>query len=318
MHYLKLVRWTNLVILALLMAIVRLYIFEKGLQNSGVLFTLQFPESSFWILTLSVVLIAAGGNIVNDIYDQDIDKINKPEKRIIGVHIKENQAWIVYGILTLSGIVMGYYLALKQGDTSFALFHWVSALLLWIYASQMKKSPLIGNIIIALLAAAVPVLQLTFEYHSMHNEYAFILDMEGLANPLTFMMEWCFYLAVFAFLTTLIRELVKDVEDMEGDKRLGARTLPVIIGIDSVKRIASTLSIITIALLYFSLFYLSIFSQNKIIFLIYQSITIALLIGYAIMSLNKASAKNDFAKISTLWKLIMLAGFGTCVLYGLL
>ncbi|MCX6181719.1 MAG: geranylgeranylglycerol-phosphate geranylgeranyltransferase [Bacteroidetes bacterium] len=318
MNYLKLIRWTNLVIIALLMAIVRLFIFEKGLQNSGLLFNLQFPESSFWILVASVVLIAAGGNVVNDIYDQEIDSINKPDKKIVGKHISETMAWVLFFLFSLSGVGMGYYLALEANDTSFTLFHLFTPLLLWIYAAQLKKSPVIGNLAIAVLAACVPLVQLTFEYGSMLFTYHDILDIDVYGNPLLFMPEWGLYLAVFAFLSTLIRELIKDIEDVEGDKKYGARTLPVIIGIVDVKKVVVILSMFFIALLYLALFQLSIFSKNTIVYFAYQSLSIALLVGSAMLKLVKANDKKDFEMLSKLWKLIMLAGFGTCVIYGFL
>ena len=318
MNYLKLIRWSNLVMIALLMALVRLFIFEKGLQNSGLLFTLQFPESSFWILVASVVLIAAGGNVVNDIYDQEIDSINKPNKRIVGKHISETLAWVLFFLLSLSGIALGYYLSIHASDPAFILFHLFTPLLLWIYAAQLKKSPLLGNIAIALLAACVPLVQLTFEYGAMLFTYSEVLNIEIYGNPLLFMLEWSFYLAAFAFLSTLIRELIKDMEDVEGDKRYGARTLAVVLGMTEVKKFTVILSMIFIGALYASLFFLSIFSKNTMVYFAYQSLSIALLVGSCMLKLLKANDKNDFSLLSNLWKLIMLAGFGTCVIYGFL
>ncbi len=318
MNFLKLIRWSNLLIIALLMVIVRLFIFEKGLQNSGLLFNLQFPQSSFWILVASVVLIAAGGNVVNDIYDQEIDNVNKPDKKIVGKSISETKAWILFFVLTLSGIALGYYLALEAKNTSFTLFHIFTPLLLWIYAAQLKKSPLLGNLAIAVLAACVPLVQLTFEYGAMLGAYSEVLNINVYGNPILFMPEWCFYLAVFAFLSTLIREIIKDMEDIEGDQKFGARTLPVVFGMTNAKKIVVVLSMIFIAVLYAALFFLSIFSQNTIVYFAYQSLSIALLVGSSMLKVVKTKDKKDFTALSNLWKLIMLAGFGTCIIYGFL
>ena len=319
MKYIKLLRPLNLLMIALLMGLVRIFVFEKGLQYYGPsLFALQFSTVHFWKLVASVVLIAAGGNVINDIYDQEIDSVNKPDKKIVGTFISETKAWVLYFILSLGGIALGYHLALEVNNTAFTLFHLFSPLLLWVYAAQLKKSALVGNIVIALLAASVPLLQLTYEYGSMLPVYWDVIKMNESGNPLTFMIEWCFYLAAFAFLSTLIREIIKDLEDIEGDKRYGARTLPIVIGGVATKKTIIILSMLFIAALYASLFVLSIFERPLLLVIIYQSLSVVLIIGFGIVKLLKAQDKKDFSYLSNLWKIVMLVGFGSCVIYGLL
>jgi len=218
----KLIRWSNLLIIALLMFIIRHFIFQAGLPG---LFSLQLDVFNFSLLVLSVVLIAAGGNIINDIYDQETDEINKPHKKIIGTHISETMGWVLYLLCTVFGIGIGYYLAhYFLQDNSFLLFHLISPALLWVYASNLKKTALIGNIVVALLAAFVPLAVLTFEYGAMLLTYWDVIQMNVLGNPFQYMFDWTFYLALFAFITTLIRELIKDIDDVAGDEQTQMKT----------------------------------------------------------------------------------------------
>ncbi len=308
----KLIRWSNLLIIALLMFIIRHFIFQAGLPG---LFSLQLDVFNFSLLVLSVVLIAAGGNIINDIYDQETDEINKPHKKIIGTHISETMGWVFYLLCTVLGIGIGYYLAhyfLK--DNSFLLFHLISPALLWVYASNLKKTALIGNIVVALLAAFVPLAVLTFEYGAMLLTYWDIIQMNVLGNPFQYMFDWTFYLALFAFITTLIRELIKDIEDVEGDEQTQMKTLAVKIGREKTTNAAVILSALTAVLLLVSALKFSLFEHNRIAILVYQIIVLIGLIVLSITKLRKAENKQQFHSISTLWKIIMLLGFGTCII----
>jgi len=315
-HFFNLVRWTNLVIIALLMIIIRHFIFEGGLPSS--MFTLQLSLFQFSILVLSVVLIAAGGNIVNDIYDQETDEINKPNKKIIGNHFSEMTAWIMFVSLTGLGLALGYYLTnfiLLEND--FLSLHLISVVLLFVYSSKLKKTPLIGNISIALLAAFIPLTLLAFEYPLLTYAYPTVIEFNlqyGLPNPFQYMFDWCFYLAFFAFITTLIRELIKDMEDIEGDQQTKAKTLAVKVGIEKTKKAAIVLSIVTIVLVLVTAFKFSIFERNRMFVVGYQLLTVVGIIVYSITKLQKAQNKEDFHLISNLWKVIMLAGFGTCII----
>ena len=311
-NFFKLIRWSNLLIIALLMFIIRHFIFQAGLPG---LFSLQLDVFNFSLLVLSVVLIAAGGNIINDIYDQETDEINKPHKKIIGTHISETMGWVFYLLCTVLGIGIGYYLAhyfLK--DNSFLLFHLISPALLWVYASNLKKTALIGNIVVALLAAFVPLAVLTFEYGAMLLTYWDVIQMNVLGNPFQYMFDWSFYLALFAFITTLIRELIKDIEDVEGDEQTQMKTLAVKIGREKTTNAAVILSALTAVLLLVSALKFSLFEHNRIAILVYQIIVLIGLIVLSITKLRKAENKQQFHSISTLWKIIMLLGFGTCII----
>ena len=311
-NFFKLIRWSNLLIIALLMFIIRHFIFQAGLPR---LFSLQLDVFNFSLLVLSVVLIAAGGNIINDIYDQETDEINKPHKKIIGTHISETMGWVLYLLCTILGISIGYYLAhYFLQDNSFLLFHLISPALLWVYASNLKKTALIGNIVVSLLAAFVPLIVLTFEYGAMLLTYWDIIQMNVLGNPFQYMFDWSFYLAMFAFITTLIRELIKDIEDVEGDEQTQMKTLAVQIGIEKTKNAALILSALTAILLLVSALKFSLFEHNRMAILVYQIVVLIGLIVFSITKLRKAQNKEEFHSVSSLWKIIMLMGFVTCII----
>ncbi len=314
-HFFKLIRWSNLLIIALLMFIIRHFIFQAGLPG---LFSLQLDVLNFTLLVLSVVLIAAGGNIINDIYDQETDEINKPHKKIIGTHISEMTAWILYLTFTSVGLAIAYYLTnFILQENAFLSLHLISLGLLFVYSSKLKKTPLLGNIAIALLAAFIPLTVLTFEYplltYAYSNEIAYNLS-KRVANPFQYMFDWSFYLALFAFITTLIRELIKDIEDIKGDEQTQMKTLAVQIGIEKTKNAAVFLSALTAILLLVSALKFSLFEHNRIAILVYQIVVLIGLIVFSITKLRKAQNKEEFHSVSSLWKIIMLLGFVTCII----
>ena len=319
MHFLNLIRWTNLAIIALLMMIMHHFIFVAGLPT---MFPIQLDYLNLFLLILSVVLIAAGGNVINDIYDQETDEINKPHKKIIGTHFSENVGWVLYISLSLIGIGIGYYLShYFLYDNSFLLFHLISPALLWVYASNLKKTALVGNIVVALLAAFVPLTMLTFEYGAMWQNFSNIIEEVtalGIGNPFQYMFDWSFYLAVFAFSTTLIRELIKDIEDIEGDEQTQVKTLAVKLGIEKTKNAALALSIVTVILVLASAFKFSLFDNKRLEVIIYQSLTVVSLMVFSILRLKKAQNKHDFHFVGNIWKIIMIFGFCTCMILTIL
>ena len=167
---------------------------------------------------------------------------------------------------------------------------------------------------VALLAAFVPLAVLTFEYGAMLLTYWDVIQMNVLGNPFQYMFDWTFYLALFAFITTLIRELIKDIEDVEGDEQTQMKTLAVKMGIEKTTNAAVILSALTAVLLLVSALKFSLFEHNRIAILVYQIIVLIGLIVLSITKLRKAENKQQFHSISTLWKIIMLLGFGTCII----
>ncbi|GAL80200.1 hypothetical protein JCM19274_3770 [Algibacter lectus] len=176
------------------------------------------------LLIFATICIAAAGNIINDIYDIETDFVNKPHKLIVGNSISEKTAYNLFIVLNFIGVGVGFYLSHAVGKSAFfSLFVIISALL-YVYATYLKRTLLIGNIVISILVALSVLIVGIFELLPA-------LTLENRDIQLTF-FKIIFDYAVFAFLLNLIREIAKDVEDIDGDYKAGMNTLPIAIGRD--------------------------------------------------------------------------------------
>ncbi|MFZ9878411.1 MAG: UbiA family prenyltransferase, partial [Chitinophagaceae bacterium] len=155
---------------------------------------------------------------------------------------------------------------------------------------------------------------LNFEYGAMLITYWDIIQMNVLGNPFQYMFDWSFYLALFAFTTTLVRELIKDIEDIEGDEQTQIKTLAVKLGVEKTKTAALILSVSIAILVIFSALKFSLFADHRIAVVVYQTLTVVSLIIFSVVKLRKAESKDDFHFVGNIWKLIMIFGFCTCVI----
>lgn len=240
--FLKLIRYQNLLSIVFILFSAKYLVFHSYLAyfDQYQLFKLNslFSVIDFSILSLSIICIAAGGYIINDLKDVEADKINKPEKKIIHYR-NEKKIFNLYLTFTISGIILAFYLANKLDMYQLAFPHLLSATLLYLYSQSYKKVLILGNILISFLAALVPFTYFLFEAYSLIS-----LNPEGLAKiiaydnqlsiwnfgPLSFLKTWCLFLALFAFIFTLSREIVKDIEDKQGDIKIKRNTIPIMYG----------------------------------------------------------------------------------------
>ncbi len=228
------------------------------------------------VLAISTAIIAAAGYIINDYYDIKIDLINKPERVVIGKGITRRYALFFHTMLSLLGVALGLWLGLR-----IAAIHFVSAFLLWWYSNNLKRQPFIGNLIVALLTGASVLLVnvLYYEHYTLVGIYA-----------------------LFAFFMTLVREIVKDMEDLKGDNTFGCRTLPIVFGLRKTKWV------IYILLMVFALLVLFLnYSYTRLpeyYFLIFLFVPL----GFFLMRLIAADTKKDFYWLSQWCKIIMLLG----------
>lgn len=202
-----LVRWPNLLIMLLSLALVRVGLLLPGHPVGAVLLAPRFG-----LLVLSALLVAAAGYIINDYYDVKIDAINRPSRLVVGRVLRRRTAMLAHLVLSGSGVVLAAYLSPLLGGVTLG-----AAALLWGYSARFKRIALVGNVSIATLTAALvllPELQ---------------LQTGNLA-------VWRYALA--AFLLTVVREIVKDVQDMRGDAHHGCRTLPLVLGVARTKWVA--------------------------------------------------------------------------------
>ena len=293
MNFLKLIRYKNLLMLALMQLIFR-YGFLK-LQNIG----LALTDWQYGLLVLSTVLIAAAGYIINDIFDQRTDLENKPDKVVVGKSISENKAYNMYALLNISGVAIGFYLSNVILRPNFAAIFVLVAATLYIYATSLKQMLLIGNIIVALLLSVSVLIIGVFDVFPA-TDYA---NQEVMANMFSILVDY----AIFAFMINLLREIIKDLEDFNGDKQQEMKTLAIVLGIQKTTKLVFILSFVPIiALLYYVNNYLV--SNNLIISTIYSLLFILGPLLYFSIKIWTATSKTDFTILSKVLKWILFFG----------
>lgn len=308
--FLNLIRWKNLVIVILTMVLIRYAVLEPLINRVGVVLvngtgaevpmTLQFPWYNFALLVLATVLITAGGYVINDYFDIKTDLINKGSV-IVGTKVPRRKAMMWHNVLNLVGVAAGYYISYKAG------YFWLGSLflivsgLLYFYSASYKRQFLIGNIIVALLTAMVPMLVVFYEWPALYKYYT----VNAVKLPdFNFIIYWTGGFALFAFLTNLTREIIKDIEDFEGDAAYGRNTVPVVLGMMTSRIVSICLIIITIVLLYIA-WHLFI---SDTITLVYLSVAVVLPMLFVIVNLFRNGEKKNLHLSSTIMKVVMLSG----------
>lgn len=300
-NILNLIRWKNLLMIAFIQLLVKYALF-----NSLAVDTYLSPIN-FTLLILSTLCIAAGGYIINDIYDVETDTINKPNLVIIGKHISESKANTLYMALTFIGVIIGFYLANGIGRPKFFGFFVIIAALLYVYSTSLKQIAVVGNIIVSFLVASSILIVGIFELLPAINEQN--------QNLQSTMFEVLADFGIFAFLLNFIREIVKDIQDVDGDYKSRMQTLPIILGKSRTAKIAFTLTLITIAII---IFYVTkyLFMHKEVV--IYFLIMVVGPLIYTAIKLFTAEKNSEFKHISFILKLTMLTGMLVMVLYWLI
>lgn len=295
--FLKLIRYKNLIMVLLTMILTKYALISSFLKESNLSYL------DFLILSLSILLISAGGYIINDIYDIEADKINKPHKVYISNTISKKRAIIFYLTFTILGLILGLWLSFLKNIEILSLYFIATAVLLLLYSKYLKKLPLLGNLLISLLVPFIIILVYEFDKK--------LVAKSELFNDI-FLSITVFYYMFFAFLTTLIRELIKDIEDVDGDFKLKMKTLPILIGKVRTRNISIFLSL----LLLFFLFLLikDSFDSNELYLMPFASI-LSIVSAYFIFKLWSAKTKTQFSFLSSLMKMIMLIGILSMVLF---
>lgn len=308
--FLKLIRWQNLLLVILTMVLMRYAVLAPILSKIGVILkigsgeempmSLQFPWYDFALLVASTVFITAGGYVINDYFDIKTDLINKG-KVIVDTKIPRRMAMMWHSIFNIGGVAAGFYISFKSGYIWLGIMFVVVSGLLYFYSASYKRQFLIGNIIVAILTAMVPMLVAIYEWPALYKYYS----VNAIRLPdINFILYWVGGFALFAFLANLIREIIKDIEDFEGDIAYGRNTFPVVIGILSSKIVSICLIIITIILLYLAWH----FFINDMITLIYITVAVVLPLLYVIYKLIKSSEKEQLHSASSIMKIVMITG----------
>ena len=300
MKYLKLIRYQNLLMIAIMQLIV-LFGFLK-MQDIPLALALW----QYYLLIISTVCIAAGGYIINDIMDQDADTVNKPTKVIIGKTITEGLAYNLYVVFTIIGVGIGFYLSRIIMRPNFVTVFILCAALLYIYATNLKQIMILKNVIVAsLLAFSIIIIDLFMIFpatditnrEQMHPVFSVLIDF-----------------ATIAFILNFIREIVKDLEDTKGDNTQEIRTLPVVFGVSKTSKLVFVLSFIPVLCILYYVY-------NYLFHLQYATVYIlGFLVGpllYFMIKIWSAETKNDFHHLSNVLKLVIFFGIISIAVIGI-
>ena len=309
---LSLVRFPNLLIIAFTQYAMRYLIMEPLLPSDS--FVLQFGDFQFALLVFATMLIAAAGYIINDYFDTRADLINKPKRVVVGVSISRKEAMILHMVLNIMGVGIGVYLAFYIGLPSLSLVFVLSTGLLWFYSTNYKKQFLVGNLIVAFLTALVPLMVVLFEIPLLNREYGEV--MVRYDSSFSYLLAWVSAFSFFAFITTLIREIIKDAEDLEGDNAYGMKTVPIVLGTLWTRVLVLVLIAFTLIALIYLLFTYIFHSVDPPDYISLVYFLLLLLIPLVLLAIQVIAArdKRAYHRASMLIKLIMLSG----ILYSVL
>ncbi|MFZ5941729.1 MAG: geranylgeranylglycerol-phosphate geranylgeranyltransferase [Bacteroidota bacterium] len=302
----KLVRFPNLVIIILTQMAMRYLILEPLLPSAG--FTLQFDHFHFMLLSLATVLIAAGGYIINDYFDTQTDWINRPDRVVVGVSVTRRTAILLHTLLNILGVGIGIYLSFYIHVRSLSIIFLVATGLLWFYSTDYKRQFLVGNLSVAFLTGLVPLMVVLFEIPLLNKAYGHVMLLAN--SNFNYMFAWVAGFSFFAFITTLIREIIKDLEDFKGDKAYGMKTLPIVLGANITRGVIVFLILGTVGAIVFVLAKYLLFSESGIdmVSLVYISLTLIVPMLVLVTMVLLAREQKDYHRASVTTKLIMLAG----------
>jgi 4-hydroxybenzoate polyprenyltransferase len=295
--FLKLIRWPNLVFIILTQCLFYFCVFESivtpGYQ--------QRDFRSFSLLVLASVLIAAAGYIINDYFDVQIDAVNKPQKVVVDKILKRRWAIMWHWLLSGIGIVLSVYVSYKTGKWIIAMANFVCVFLLWFYSATFKKKILSGNVIVAALSAWVVVVVYFFCGASID-----MWQNQHISFDAKRFFKFTLLYAGFAFIVSLIREVIKDLEDMEGDAKFRCRTMPIAWGTPASKVFTAVWLVVCIGVL--AIVQLYAWQSGWWIISVYSSFLVIAPLIFILRKLYKATLPADYHQLSSMVKFVMLAG----------
>lgn len=327
MNFLNLIRYKNLLFIVGLQLLMRYAVIQPILK---VLFdgpSYYMTDLQFALLVASTVFIAAAGYVINDYFDTRIDEINHPDSVIVGKSITKERAALIHHILAGLGVVMGLIVAFWCKSLSLGLIIVMVPGMLWFYSASYKRQFLVGNIIVAINSALLPLVVVMAEIAFLNkNSELPISEAPNGGYIIPFLYAWVGGFSVFTFLATLIREIIKDMEDEKGDREMESRSMPIVWGIKNSKIVVYGLIAFTIATLLhiefrfineFPLFKFTLINQYPYILEVTERSTLSLRyiifgiiipFGYLVYLLIKAKNKIDFHQASNFMKFVMIIG----------
>jgi len=297
-HFLKLVRFQNLLFIIGTQVLIKYALFE----TFGISTTLNNLE--FFLLCFSTICLAAAGNIINDVYDVETDRINKPGRQIVGTQISEKTALSAYFVLSVLGVGIGFYLSNLIGKPGFSALFIIISALLYLYASYLKNVLVAGNLLISALVAMVILIMGLYELLpaiTPHNQ-------QTQSVIFSILLDYAF----FAFMINWLREMIKDQQDITGDYNTGRNTLPIALGKSRTNKVIFIAGIIPlVAIVHYMYNYLF----TNLFAVLYALILIVGPLLYFLSTVLNSTTSAHYARLSIILKLIMFLGLVSLGLY---
>lgn len=301
---LRLLRFPNLVVVALTQWLVYYRIVVPALESEGISGVLT--QWKFLEILLVTLAITVSGYLVNDLQDEDIDAINRPGTNPVSVLGRDAVMW-AYSVTLLGGYLISLLLAFRLGERNLLWIFPAAIGLLSIYSSNVKRVPFLGNLLVAGFCAGVPGVLLLAEREAIIQLFAVNPDLGS------DVLRVCLLFMVFAFLATMLRELVKDLEDLVGDEAVGRRTIPILLGVTNSRALAVIfgLSVLLALVLPVALGWSAFLTPGMLVFI---GLLMVGLLSILVLFL-RAKGPRGYHRVSTLLKLFLLGGLGLLVLF---
>ncbi len=299
--FLRLIRWPNLFFIAFTQIVFYVAVYSPLTGATTFSFLHDTP---FVLLMAASVLIAAGGYIINDYFDLQIDKLNKPEKVVVDNVVKRRWAIMWHLIFSIVGLLLSAWVAYGRQKWMLLLLNFISVLLLWLYSTTFKKRLLIGNVVISLLTAWVILVVYLYLNIGLNQQY--VWQEAQIQFDVKKFFKLTIVYAGFAFIMSLIREVVKDIEDMMGDARFGCTTMPIRWGVPVAKMFAAVWIVVAASVLFIIQLYA--WQSGWRLSALYCIVLLVLPLLWMLRMLYKANVSADYHKLSSWLKWVMLVG----------
>lgn len=296
-----LLRWPNLLVIFLTQLLIKFFVIDYFYSATGVQSPL--PVLVFAMLSLATILIAAGGYVINDYFDTETDFINKPEKLFVGNAFSRQQVVFIYLMLNIAALLVGAYVSFAVSSFRLVQVFPLVIMMLWLYSAKYKREVLSGNLLVAALSALVILMVWLAEFFMLKSNPMIFVEAQPVLRS-SFILTLAY--AGFAFLVSLVREIVKDIEDTDGDLAAGCKTFVIAYGVGASKRLIIFLLLLLLLLIAVAIYFL--ISYSYVFTGIWLGIFTFLPVAYLIFKVKSASAKPDYSRISMLLKVLMICG----------
>ena len=303
--FIKMVRLPNLFFIVLTQILFHVAVLDKILFPIGMRPVIDGWD--FLLLSVASVLIAAAGYIINDYFDINIDQVNKPKGNVVDTVVSRRWAMAWHFILSGLGLLLSAVISWRTGLWYILLGNFGCVLLLFGYSVSLKRKLLIGNIVIALLSAWV-ILVICFSQIGI--PFRGIPEVNEESNKI---IRIGILYAAFAFISTVIREAIKDIEDMQGDAKYGCRTMPIVWGVNATKVYVAVWLVVILALLVVLQVY--VFRFGWWVAMAYSVVFIIAPFVFIFLRLFKAATQKDYHQLSNWTKLVMLSGLLSMIFF---